>query len=201
MDFERIRRNFEQNGYQVRCFATGEAAARYLEEEIPGGTVGLGDSMTITALGLYERLSARCSVADPQHPAPGEDFLAAARRTLLTDVFLTSVNAAAATGQLVNIDGTGNRVAGSLFGHRKVYFLIGRNKITPTLEEAVRRARQTAAPQNAKRLHKHTPCAAAGERCFDCSAPERICNALVIHYKKMSQIEMEILLIDEDLGL
>ena len=133
--------------------------------------------------------------------APGEDFLAAARRTLLTDVFLTSVNAAAATGQLVNIDGTGNRVAGSLFGHRKVYFLIGRNKITPTLEEAVRRARQTAAPQNAKRLHKHTPCAAAGERCFDCSAPERICNALVIHYKKMSQIEMEILLIDEDLGL
>jgi len=107
----------------------------------------------------------------------------------------------AETGELVNIDGTGNRVAASLFGHQKVYFVIGTNKIEPTLEKAVWRARNVAAPINAKRFNADTPCAKKGDRCYDCSSPERICNALVIYLKKMNDIEdVEIILIDEELG-
>jgi len=133
-------------------------------------------------------------------PMYTDDFLAGARECVLTDVFLCSVNAATIQGELLNMDGTGNRVAGSLFGHKKVYFIIGRNKFCDSIEKAVNRIRQVAAPMNAKRLGKRTPCAVTGH-CADCSSPDRICNALTIHWKKMSNIEMEIVLIDEDLGL
>ncbi len=115
----------------------------------------------------------------------GAEFNEVAKKTLLTDVFLTSVNGVAETGELVNIDGTGNRVAGSLFGHKKIYFVFGINKIELTLEKTIWRARNIAAPQNAKRFGYKTPCAVKGDRCYDCSSPDRICNTLNIHFRKM----------------
>ncbi len=101
---------------------------------------------------------------------------------------------------MVNLDGSGNRIAGTLFGHQKVYFVIGSNKIVPTLELAIERTRNTAAPQNAKRLQLKTPCAMEGTRCYDCSSPERICNAMVIYFQKMNDLDMEIILVQENLG-
>ena len=107
---------------------------------------------------------------------------------------------------MVNIDGTGNRVAGSLFGHEKVYFIVGTNKIEPDLEKAVWRARNVAAPKNSLKYDLPTPCVInykrTGElKCFDCRRPERICNGIITYLRKMNDIdEVEVILIDEDMG-
>ena len=187
--------------YEVTVFDTGAEAAAYLDKVIDGNTVGLGDSETMLSMGLYHKLAAHNQVYDPMHRPEGETFRQTARKTLLTDVFLTSLNAMAETGELVNIDGTGNRVAGSLFGHEKVYFVVSLSKLCPTLDDAIWRARNVAAPQNSARHGFSNPCAVAGDRCYDCSAKDRICNALVVHYRKMRGIEMEVVLIREPLGL
>ena len=118
-----------------------------------------------------------------------------------TEVYLTSVNALAETGELVNIDGTGNRVAATLFGHEKVYFVIGQNKLAPTYDEALWRARTIASPKNARRLGMKTPCAVKGDRCYDCRSPQRICRGLVVLWGPMMGMEAEVILVDEDLGL
>ena len=190
-----------RRGYEVTIFDTGAAAAEYLDKAIDGKTVGFGDSETMLSMGLYDKLATHNEVHDPMHRPEGESFRATARKTLLTDVFLTSLNAMSETGELVNIDGTGNRVAGSLFGHEKVYFVVGLNKLCPTLDDAIYRARNVAAPQNSARHGFSNPCAVAGDRCYDCSAKDRICNALVVHYRKMRGIRMEVVLIREALGL
>ena len=190
-----------RRGYEVTVFDTGAEAAAYLDKVIDGNTVGLGDSETMLSMGLYHKLAAHNQVYDPMHRPEGETFRQTARKTLLTDVFLTSLNAMAETGELVNIDGTGNRVAGSLFGHEKVYFVVSLSKLCPTLDDAIWRARNVAAPQNAARHGFSNPCAVRVDRCYDCSAKDRICNALVVHYRKMRGIEMEVVLIREPLGL
>ena len=116
------------------------------------------------------------------------------------DVYLSSANALAETGEIINIDGAGNRVASTLFGHKKVYFVIGKNKIAPTYDEALWRARNIAAPKNAHRLARKTPCAAKGDRCYDCKSPDRICRGLVVLWQPIIGMEMEVILVDEDLG-
>lgn len=200
MDIQKVISNFERNGYKVSCFETAAQAADYLDGAIDGRHVGFGDSQTLLQMKLFERLSRHNRVADPQHCAEGRSFTDTAKECLTTDIFLTSVNGASETGQMVNIDGEGNRIAGSLFGHDKVYFVLGVNKIAPTLEEAVWRARNVAAPLNARRFQLKTPCAVRGDRCYDCSSPDRICNGLIIHYKKMECVDMEIVLINEKMG-
>ena len=201
MDEGRFIENLKRRGYEVTIFDTGAAATAYLDGAIEGKTVGFGDSETMLSMGLYDKLAAHNQVFDPMHRPQGESFREMARKTLLTDVFLTSLNAMSETGELVNIDGTGNRVAGSLFGHEKVYFVVSLNKLCPTLEDAVFRARNVAAPQNAARHGFSNPCAVRGDRCYDCSAKDRICNALVVHYRKMRGIRMEVVLIREPMGL
>lgn len=201
MDEGRFIDNLKRRGYEVSVFDTGAQAAAYLDGAIDGRTVGFGDSETMLSMGLYDLLSAHNTVHDPMHRPPGRTFRQVARDTLLTDVFLTSLNAMSETGELVNIDGTGNRVAASLFGHEKVYFVVSLKKLCPTLDDAIHRARNVAAPQNAARHGFQNPCALRADRCYDCSAPDRICNALVVHYRKMRGIEMEVVLIREELGL
>ena len=201
MDEQRFIDNLKRRGYEVSVFDTGADAAAYLDRAIDGKTVGFGDSETMRSMGLYDRLSAHNEVFDPMHRPKGESFRETARKTLLTDVFLTSLNAMAETGELVNIDGTGNRVAGSLFGHEKAYFVVSLSKLCPTLDDAVWRARNVAAPQNSARHGFNNPCAVKADRCYDCSAKDRICNALVVHYRRMRGIRMEVVLIREALGL
>ena len=201
MDEQRFIDSLIRRGYEVSLFDTGAEAAAYLDGAIDGRTVGFGDSETMLSMGLYEKLAAHNQVYDPMHRPEGESFRETARKTLLTDVFLTSLNAMSETGELVNIDGTGNRVAGSLFGHEKVYFVVSLHKLCPTLDDAIFRARNVAAPLNAARHGFKNPCAVQADRCYDCSAKDRICNALVVHYRRMRGIQMEVVLIREALGL
>lgn len=197
-NFDTVKRNLENRGYTVRVFSTGKEAADYLDANLDGRSVGFGGSVTLDALGLYERLGTHNRVV---WHWKWEDKDAARREAMTSDVYLTSVNGLAETGELINIDGAGNRVASTLFGHEKVYFVVGRNKLAPTYDEAVWRARNIASPQNAKRLGRKTPCAVKGDRCYDCKSPERICRGLVTLWGPMTGMEAEVLLIDEDLGM
>lgn len=200
MGYKKLIQALEHNGYKVSFFETSAMAVNYIVKNVRGLTVGFGDSATLASMNLAELLSKDNFVVDPANYS-GSEFNEVAKKTLTTDVFFTSVNGVAETGELVNIDGTGNRVAGSLFGHKKIFFVFGTNKIEPTLEKAIWRARNIAAPQNAKRLGYKTPCAAKEDHCYNCTSPERICNTLNIHLKKMKGVEAEIIIIDEILGM
>ena len=193
MDFSTVKQNLERIGYQVSCFTTAADAAAYLDSQIDGATVGFGGSMTLKEMGLYERLSAHNQVYN--HWNQGSLAAAAAAK-----IYLSSVNGLAQTGEIVNIDGNCNRVASTLYGHEKVYFVIGRNKLAPDFEGALYRARNIAAPKNAQRLNKKTPCALRGDKCYDCKSPERICRALTVLWQMPTGSRYEVVLIDEDLG-
>ena len=202
MDIQKTMDNLRRNEFKVSFFATKEEAAEYLNKAIDGKTVGFGDSKTLEALDMYNLLKTHNTVYDPvQVQSEGEEeFCRIGKKALDTDIFLLSANGISETGELVNIDGTGNRVAGSLFGHDKVYFVAGTNKIRPSLQDAIDRARNIAAPLDTMKFGYRTPCAVKGDRCYDCHSPQRICNALVIHMQKMNNMDMEVILIDEGLG-
>lgn len=197
MEFETVKKNLERRGYTVKVFATGKEAADYLDKAIDGKSVGFGGSATLNTLGIYERLGEHNRVVWHWK----QDAAPARREAMTTDLYLTSANALAETGEIVNIDGTGNRAAATLFGHEKVFFVIGRNKLAPTYDEAVWRARNVAAPQRARQLGMKTPCAVKCDRCYDCRSPERVCRGLVTLWGPMMGMEAEVLLVDEDLGL
>ena len=194
--FETVKKNLEARGFSVRTFATAAEAAAYLNEAIDGKTVGFGGSVTLKDMGLYELLGSHNEVH--WHWVNGPEERKAAMRT---QVYLSSANGLAETGELINIDGSGNRVASTLYGHEKVYLVIGRNKLAPTYDEALWRARNIASPKNAQRLGRKTPCAVKGDRCYDCKSPERICRGLVVLWGPMMGMETEVILVDEDLGM
>ena len=195
--FDTVKKNLEDRGYAVEVFASGAEAAAYLDGAVDGKSVGFGGSMTLDQLGLYDALGKHNTVVWHWKQDAGP----ARREGMFTDVYLSSAYGLAETGEIVNIDGNGNRVAATLFGHEKVYLVIGRNKLAPTYEEALWRARNIASPKNAQRLGKKTPCAVKGDRCYDCKSPDRICRGLVTLWGPMMGMETEILLVDEDLGL
>ena len=192
-DLAKLQKNLEERGFTVTRFDTAAQAADYLDAALDGKTVGIGGSVTIQEMGLAERLREHAQVLWHWAGSTTQDAAGA-------QVYLTSVNGAAETGELINIDGTGNRVASGLFGHEKVYFVVGRNKVAPDYDAALWRARNIAAPKNAQRLGRNTPCAAKGDRCYDCKSPERICRALVVYWEKPGSMDMEVVLVDEDLG-
>ena len=194
--FETVKKNLEARGFSVRTFATAAEAAAYLNEAIDGKTVGFGGSVTLQDMGLYELLGSHNEVH--WHWVNGQEE----RKTAMgTQVYLSSANGLAETGEIINIDGSGNRVASTLYGHEKVYLVIGRNKLAPTYDEALWRARNIASPKNAQRLGRKTPCAVKGDRCYDCKSPDRICRGLVVLWGAMMGMETEVILVDEDLGM
>lgn len=193
-DLQKLCDALRQRGYRADCFATAQAAAEELDRRVDGTSVGFGGSMTVEQMGLYERLAPHNKAI--WHWRGGDNADAAG-----TEVYICSVNGAAETGELVNIDGNGNRLSGTLFGHKRVILVIGRNKVAPTLDGAIRRARNVAAPLNARRLGRKTPCAMGEEaRCFDCDSPERICRAMTVLWRAPTGAAYEVLLVDEELG-
>ena len=196
-DFTEVKKNLEARGFRVSTFAAAEEAAAYLDRSIDGVSVGFGGSVTAEQMGLFEKLAAHNQAFWHWRPESAAD---PRREAMTADMYITSVNGLAETGELINIDGNGNRVAATLYGHRKVWFIVGRNKLAPTYEEALWRARNIAAPKNAQRLQRKTPCAVKGDRCYDCKSPERICRGLTVLWECVSGMEMEVVLIDQDLG-
>lgn len=106
----------------------------------------------------------------------------------------------AETGEIINIDGNCNRVASIFYGHKKVYLVIGENKLEKDYDSALHRARNIASPLNAKRVGAKTPCAVKGDKCYDCKSPERICRGLSVLWGIPMTGEFEVILVHEELG-
>ena len=200
MDFGEIKANLENYGYEVSCFENVQDANEHLNKAIDGVSVGIGGTMTFVQMGAYESLKAHNKIL--WHMKPEEGLTAQELRHLsgTADVYISSANAISKTGEIVNIDNNCDRVANTLYGHKKVFFVIGKNKIADTLEDAIFRARNVAAPLNAKRLNRKTPCAINGDKCYDCNSPDRICRGLSVLWRKPAGCEYEVVLINEDLG-
>ena len=199
MDLHTLKENLEARGYAVSCFGSAREAAAYLDAAIDGETVAIGGSITAREMGVAPLLATHNELIWHWEPCEGMTAAEALTAARSATVYLTSCNAIAESGEIVNIDGTGNRVAATLYGPRRVYFLVGSNKITRDEESAVSRARNVAAPKNAARLGRKTPCVAAG-KCMNCRSPERICRALTVLWEAPRGAAYEVILIDEPLG-
>ena len=200
MDYAAIMKRLEELGYAVSFFAKKEEAADYLDAEIDATTVGFGGSVTLKEMGLYEKLSAHNEVVWHNVLPKGADTKPTRMKAIDTKVYLSSVNGMAETGEIINIDGTGNRVGAIFYGHEKVYLIVGKNKIAPDYDSALWRARNIASPKNAQRLGVKTPCAAKADRCYNCKSPQRICRGLAVLWENMMNADIEIILVDEELG-
>ncbi len=184
---------------------TDEAKSIVLEKIIPEASpksVSWGGSITFIATGLYDILknSKDLKVLDSfEKNLSPEESLERRRQSLLVDLFISGTNAVTETGQLVNLDMIGNRISGITFGPKNVIVILGRNKIVPDLDEAMFRIKNYAAPVNAMRLEKKTPCAKTSF-CGDCKSPDRICNTWTITEKSFPKGRVKVILINEDLG-
>lgn len=197
MNYELLKKNFEAHGFLTEYFDTISQVQEYLKEQIQDTSVAIGGSMTCKELDADKILAEKNQVYW-HWLKPGRETLMAARDA---KVYILSANGVSETGELVNIDGTGNRVSMTLFGPEKVIFIVGRNKIEPDLHHAIHRAKNVAAPKNAVRLSSKTPCAANnGDKCYDCKGPHRICRGTAILERPVNGMEVEILFVNEDLG-
>lgn len=159
--------------------------------------VSWGGSMSIRDSGLTRALKEEgYTCLDRDTAAPGEDV---ARKALTCDTFIMSTNAMTEDGQLVNVDGTGNRVAALIFGPKSVVVFAGVNKICKTLPDAVSRARNIAAPINAQRFDIATPCKTNG-MCADCKSPDSICSNIVITRLSKPANKVKVIIVGENLG-
>jgi L-lactate utilization protein LutB len=171
--------------------------------EIDIKCVSWGDSLTLYATGIlpYFREKSEIKLIETFGEKISRDKSMERRReAILTDLFFTGTNAVIESGMLVNLDMIGNRVGGITFGPKFVVIVVGRNKIVSNLEEAMNRIKNIAAPANAIRHAKNTPCVKTSY-CMDCKSPDRICNIWTIHEKSHPKGRIKIILINRDLGL
>ena len=201
-DVETVVKALKANRFDpVEFVETADAAAKLVLDMIPkDATVGVAGSTSVRQIGLPARLKERgTEVIDIV--APSElSVVELQRQTLLSDVLLTSSNAVTLDGKLVNIDGTGNRVAAMVFGPKKVILIIGMNKLVRDTHKAVSRIKNVIAPYHAMVKGMKTPCATTLQ-CNDCKSPDRICKVTTIIEKKLTDTDMAIVLVGEDMGL
>lgn len=202
-----LQRALEANNFEVFAAADLAAAHRIVMDEIipqcGARSIGWGGSMTVAGTGLFRTIQSRTDIEmvdtlDKQVSA--EEFIERRRRSLLVDLFITGTNAVTEDGQLVNLDMFGNRVAAITFGPKHVAVVVGRNKIVPSLDEAMFRVKNIAAPANAMRLDKKTPCVKTSY-CEECKSPDRICNTWTITEKSYPKGRIKVVLVNQDLGL
>lgn len=188
------------NGFEVVCFDKAEDAKDYILGEIAADqSVGFGGSMTIKGMGIYDELKARGNEVI-WHWYPGdEDKNTVLRKAVTTDVYMSGINGITQDGRIVNVDGVGNRLAGILFGHDRLFLVAGINKISKNMDECMMRIRNESCALNARRLGRKTPCAATG-KCMSCSSPDRMCNATLVLERQHMGIPTTVVLINEKLG-
>jgi hypothetical protein len=197
----------EANNFAVYQAADLVTAKKIVMEEIFPSTgaksVSWGGSMTLTASGICDAIKnlPGLEILDTfDRTLTPEENSALRRRSLLVDLFIAGTNAVTEEGVLVNLDMLGNRVGAINFGAKNVIILLGRNKIVPDLDAAMFRIKNYAAPANAMRLDKKTPCTKTSY-CEECKSPDRICNVWSITEKSFPKGRIRIILINQDLGL
>ena len=195
-------KNLQSRHFEAYYCADKAAALKKALALIPkGSTVGWGGAMSCQQIGLMEALNAgEYNTIDRDKCKTPEEKLQAAKDSMFADVFLTGANGMSLDGQMVNIDGTGNRVAAIVYGPGSVIVVAGMNKVEDTLEEAIRRARTVAAPMNKQRFANQTPCEVTGT-CADCKSDGCICNQILITRNCRPEGRIKFILVGEDLGL
>lgn len=200
-NYENLTRALTRRGFTVH-YAKDAAQAKSVGLALIGnGSVGFGGSVTLGELKLYDTLKAQGNEVYSHTYAPPEEKDAVRLKASRAQWFVASTNAITADGRLVNIDGTGNRVASMIIGPENVLLFIGKNKYAPTVEAGIERTKRVTCPQNAQRLHLDTlPCGRTG-KCADCSSPQRMCNVTTIMEGKPRLIKsFHLILIDEEIG-
>jgi len=201
---ESIIKNFKKRGISgVFCKSSPEAVEAICRMIPAGSLVGLGGSETILESGLVDALR-RLDIRLLDRYRQGvskEEVQEMRHRGLSADIYICSSNAVSADGKLVNMDGTGNRVAALIFGPKKVIVMAGMNKVAADVEAAISRVRNTAAPANSLRVGADTPCSKTGF-CQDphCHPPNRICCQLVVTEASMTPGRVTVVLVGESLG-
>jgi len=196
MNIDNILDAFNRKGFHAKYFKTPQEAIAHLCKEINNTTVGMGGSMTIRDLQIAEALADKNTV----YPHISGD-LENTNKARGAKIYMLSANALSATGEIINIDGFGNRVASSIQGGaEKVYFICGTNKLAEDTQSAIQRAKNIAAPKNAQRLGVKTPCAKNADKCYQCSSPERICCVLSIMARPLYSAQANIILIEGSYG-
>ena len=197
MNLDKLFSALDKGGIVAKYFENKEKAVEALVSDITGKKVAFGGSMTLKEMGLYEALAGKNEVFW-HWITPDADRKV---HTNSAEVYMCSANGIAETGEIVNIDGHGNRVAGSFYAPQSSYFIVGINKIKPDLASAIDYARNVASPLNARRLKMKTPCAVNADKCYDCNSPDRICRvASIIYQKPLAVKHMEVIVIGENLG-
>jgi L-lactate utilization protein LutB len=202
-----VKNNLERNNFEVFIVENTKAAKKLVLNDLilPNKIkrISWGGSKTFTDTGIYQALkdNDNFEILDSfDKSISREEMLERRRQSLLVDLYITGTNAVTETGQLINLDMIGNRVAALTFGPKKVIVLVGRNKIVTGLNEAMDRIKNYAAPVNSIRLNKRTPCTKTSF-CEECIGPNRICNTWTITEKSFPAKRVTVVLINEDLGL
>ena len=198
---ETLIKNLDKRGMEAYYVDNKDDALKMaLRFVTPGSSVSWGGSMSINEIGLIPALKAwDCTVLDRTVPKTEEEKKEFFGKVAVCDYYFMSTNAITMDGELVNIDGTGNRVASLIFGPSNVVIIAVMNKVADNLESAVDRARNTAAPMNTIRLDRKTPCTQVG-RCMDCMSPDCICNQFVVTRRSAPAGRIKIILVGEELG-
>lgn len=193
--------NLERRHFEAYYCPTAAEAVEKAVSLIPEGcSVSWGGSVTIRESGLTKAVHAgNYTVIDRDLAKSPEEMAELHRKGLLADYYLSSVNAISENGVLVNIDGTGNRVAALCFGPKNVIILCGMNKVAQDVDGAVKRARSYAAPVNSMRFMGKTPCAVTGS-CHNCVSEECICNQILLTRNCRPAGRIKIILVGEEMG-
>ena len=200
MKIEKTLNALKKNGFEAIFAKTREDALQKALEIIPlDAKVGIGGSITIRELGLVESLINRGNPVINHWNTEDVSRTTLMKEELMSDVFLSSTNALTEDGKLVNIDGAGNRVGAMTFGPNKALVIAGINKLVKNVEEGITRAKTVAAPMNARRANKDTPCARTG-LCIDCDATNRICRVMTIIERRPTKSQIVVILVGEELG-
>lgn len=193
--------NLEKRHFEAYyCPTTAEALQKALELIPEGSSVGWGGSVTIREMGLTKAIHEKnYTVIDRDLAKSPEETVELQKKCLTADYFITSTNAMSEDGILVNVDGTGNRLAAICFGPKNVIVVCGMNKIAQNLEAAISRARFTAAPINAGRFDIKTPCNVSG-KCHNCVSVDSICSEILITRTSRPANRVKVILVGEELG-
>ena len=201
IDYSALSKALSARRFLPEVFDTAEEAKAAALAIIGGKSVGIGGSATVRDMGLVEALQANGNEVWWHWLAAKEAKQAARDKALMADVYMCSANALTTDGRLVNIDGTGNRAAGLIYGPHEVVVIVGKNKIVNGLDDAVDRIKRDACPANARRLGLDTPCARTGQ-CYDCRTAARMCNVTFILESPTRPVKaFHVLIVKEDLGL
>ena len=186
-------------GYYCPDCAT---AVKLADELVPkNATVAFGGSMTLSESGVMDVLKAREDIRliDRSKAKTPEETKQMYRDAFSSDVYFMSTNAITLDGELINIDGNGNRVAALIYGPDRIVMIVGMNKLVSTVKDGINRVRDIAAPANGVRLNKQTPCATTGF-CHDCLSPECMCSHTVITRRCYTADRIHVILVGEALG-